>query len=112
MCPLERVGELAENAMCLGPCESSFETQALGERLAPHVTHHEIPDAADFAEGVQSENVRMRQLRGDACFAAKPLATLRCGGEVRTQHFDGYQALERALAREIDVSHAASSNRS
>ena len=69
------------------------------------VAHDEVPDPADFTEGVQGQDARMRQLRGDLGLTTETLANLRRVREVGSQHLDGDEAVERPLAREVDIAH-------
>ena len=112
MSPRERIGELAEDPAYLGRRQASFEAQPFGERLAAHVSHDEVPEAVDFAEAVEREDPRMRELRGDARLATKPLTAFGRLGEVGSEDLYGNEPLERALASEVDRTHAAASQRS
>ena len=108
---LERVRQLGENPVHLRSRDASLETQPLGERRAADVAHDEVPDPAHLAEGVQRHDARMRELRGDPRLAPEPLATSVRLGQLGAQHLDRDEALERALAREIDGAHAALAER-
>src|SRR3954468_9883967 len=53
----------------------------------------------------------MRQLRDDARLAAKSFTPAMQRRDVRTQHFDRDETLERTVAREIHRAHSAAAER-
>ena len=82
---------------------------ALGERFAVDVRHHEIHKVAGLGDGVDRNDVRMRQLGGEARLAEKALADGGVRRPLRRQDLDGDEPIEVHLAREEDDAHAAAS---
>src|SRR5450759_4888597 len=93
--------------MSLSARQAPLGAKTLAERHAAHVAHHELPESRDFAKGVKRQDSRMRELSRDACLAPESLARFVRVGEVGTQHLDGDESFERALAGEIHRSHPA-----
>ena len=71
-----RISNLGENTQRVVARQASLDPQSLGERRAAHIAHDEVPDAADFAERVQRQDSRMRELRRNARLATESLASL------------------------------------
>jgi hypothetical protein len=72
-----------------------------------HVPHHVVVQPIDLAERVQREDVRVRELGGDACLTPETLAAIGGGERARRKNLDGDEPLERALAGQVDGPHGA-----
>ena len=104
---VERVGEVGEHAPAFGAREPPLQAQALGERLAAHVAHDEVPDPADLAEGVERENARVREPRDGARLPAEALDELVVLVVVLVEDFQRDIALEQRVARAVHARHPA-----
>ena len=63
--------------------------QALGQRFALHIFHHEEIDAVLVADVVQRADARMVQCGNSAGLALEPLLQIGIGGEMLGKNFDG-----------------------
>ena len=79
--------------------------QAIRERLALQVLHHQEVDAVLAADVVEDADVRMAQRRDRAGLALEALASL-LRRRVRGQDLDGDDSLEARVAGPVDLAHS------
>ena len=81
--------------------------EALIERHALDVLHREVAaPVGGLAEQVDVRDVRMAQGRGGACLPLEPRQVVRLD-RAAVEHLDGDGAVQRQVAGEIDLPHAA-----
>ena len=85
--------------------------QALGERLAFQVLHHQEVGALLRPDVIEMADVGMIQAGDGPRLALEALLQIRVGGEVLGQHLDGHGALQPRVARAIDFAHPARARR-
>ena len=79
----------------------------LRERSPIDVRHHDEDEAVDLLDGVNRDDVRMREPGGSTRLAHEPFAEVRVVGELRRQELDGNLTIEPHLACEVHDSHSA-----
>ena len=85
--------------------------EAIGQRRPFDQFEHQRADPFGFFQPVNRADVRMIERGEQARFAREAGAAFRIGGEVRRQDLDRHVATELAVARAIDLAHAASAER-
>ena len=88
--------------------QSSMLREMALEGVALQVVHHIEVQAILFMHRMHGNDVRMPQIREDASFVDKLVDGLR-RPQLGPQHFDGNEAVEGHVARQVDGSHAAAS---
>ena len=106
----ERVGDVAHGAPRFIHRQRAVIVHALGEVVARDVRHHEEDDAFGLVDGVDVDDVRMVELRGGFGLAQEPRLDLAAERQLGRQHLDGDRALEAAIFRAVDDTHAAAPN--
>ncbi len=81
--------------------------QALRERLAFDVLHHQKIGAVLVADVVERADVRMIQAGDGLCFALEALAQFGAIGEMSGQNFDRDDAVEARVAGFVHLAHSA-----
>ena len=108
---VERFGDLPRDVSASAIAQrTALET--IGERRSLDELQDErrLPPSTS-SSAVDRADVRMIERRQQARFAREPGAALRIGGEVRGQNLDRDVATEPAVARAIDLAHAAGAER-
>ena len=85
--------------------------EPLAQGAAGNVLGGEVVVGAGLADVVHRDQVRMRQLRGDAAFLEEALGELVVGRQRRRHDLERHLAVERLLQREVDRGHAADAER-
>ena len=98
----ERVGDLDEDSSNFVGVERLIVREAIGERLPADVGHDHVDHAVRLAEREQRHHRRMAQVRDGARFAEQALAFVVAPRAIAAEHFDRDEAVEVALAREVD----------
>ena len=81
--------------------------EALRERLALDELHDDVTRRAVLLDAVDRGDRRMVEGREHPRLALEPRHAVRVAGEFRGQHLDGDVAPELAVARAVDLAHAA-----
>ena len=84
-------------------------SQALRQRLAFDVLHHEVGDAVLRSNVVHRTDVRMTQSGYRLRLTLEPRPPGRVVGDAGWKNLDGDVAVQPGVARAIDLAHAASS---
>jgi hypothetical protein len=79
---------------------------ARGERLPLHVLHHDVRAVVVAAAVVNRGDIRVRERRRGACFAAESLPPLVMTGRFSGKDFEGDVASEPRIAGAVDLAHA------
>ena len=106
---VEGVGHLSPVTKRLLERQGPF-FQAVGERLAFDVLHHQEVGAVFFSDVVKGTDVRVIQGRHCSSLALESLAEPSVVGEMGGQHFDSHGAVEARVLRLVDLAHAAGAN--
>jgi hypothetical protein len=107
---VERLGDLARDREGVGHGEGPAR-EAIGECRAPDEFEDQRRDAIGLFESVDGADIRVVQRGQEARFARETGTTFGVGGEVRRQNLDRDVSPELAVARAIDLAHAASAER-
>ena len=107
---LERLGDLPRNRERLGDRQRPAR-EAIGKGRALDQFEDQRRHAIDFFESVDRADVRMIERGEEAGFAREAGTTLGVRCEVRRQDLDGDVAPQLAVARAIDLAHAARAER-
>ena len=98
-----RVGEppadVAQNPRELRRRHRSAVSNAVAERLAINERHDEEHDVADFVDGKDRDDVRVRELGGGARFLQEALLECWLTGEMRLQKLERHGPLQRYVLR-------------
>ncbi len=86
----------------LRPGEATPRPDALGERASRDELGHEEREPRGLARAVELDDVRMRDLRGEASLPPEPLGEVGVGGELARQHLDGHVASQEIVVRAVD----------
>ena len=84
----ERVGDLAQDPSRLVRREHAALVQALGEVVAVDVRHHEEDELLLLVDGVDRDDVRMRELRGRLRLAEEARLDLAAERQLGRQQLD------------------------
>src|SRR5262245_17489694 len=103
---VERVRDLRRIAQRLVDRQAPAR-EAVAERLAFEQLHHQEADAVLLTDVVQRADVRVVQAGDGAGLTLEALAQIWIGREMLGQHFDRDEAIEPAIARSVDLAHAA-----
>ncbi len=104
---IERVGDLGQDAAALVLGELPVAAETSREGLAADIAHDEVGHSVQLAEGVERDDVRVRQLGGRLGLAAEAVVDLGRAG-FGLDDLDGDFPVEREIARQIDGAHPAS----
>ena len=106
----ERRGELAGDGERLRDRQCAA-LEAIGERLAFNQFEHQCADTIRFLQPIDRADVRVIECRERPRFAREAGAAFGIRREVRRQDLDGDVPTELAVARAIDLAHAAGAER-
>ena len=101
------VADVLEQTHEASHVERSVSVHAFGETLAFDEAHREREHAVAVLDGVNGDDVRMRERRRGSGLAEEPLAERAIAGELRWEHLERDRPVELEIAREIDGAHAA-----
>jgi hypothetical protein len=76
-------------------------------RLAVDEGHHEVDEIVRFADGVDGDDVGVRDPRGGLRLAHEARANIGSIGQFRGQDLDRHRALQLLVARPVDHTHTA-----
>src|SRR5262249_37440804 len=82
-------------------------SEALSQRLAIEVLHHQVIPAAFLPDVVEGANMRVVEGGNSARLAFEALADLRPFSGVRRKHLDRDGTVQTRIARFVDFAHAA-----
>src|SRR5262249_37994781 len=103
----ERPRHFSHHASRFGRRQRTTRANALAERLAFDVAHHEEDETVRFADAVDRNDMRVREAGGHSRFTNEALACMRLHGGMGGKNLEGDVAVELDVAREIDDAHAA-----
>ncbi|MEI2816488.1 MAG: hypothetical protein V9E99_08545 [Microthrixaceae bacterium] len=106
----ERSGDLEGHRGGALRVERSGLANHLGQRLALHVLHDDVVRAGLGAPVVHADDVGVRQVGRSLSLAAESLDEGRVGRELGEQHLHGDGPIERAVAGQEHICHAAASD--
>ncbi len=105
------IGQLTRDVGDFGDAEGAprlaVVLHPLPQRLALEPLHRQVVVAADFADVVDAHDVRMRKIARYLGFREEAFLRRGTEGEILTQHLDRDVLVAQAIARRIDVAHAA-----
>ncbi len=84
--------------------------QQLGQRRSRQQLHGQEKEAFGVAHIVNGRDMRVIQLRGGDCFAAKSLHDIVVGKVLRIQHLERYMALQAGIKGAINRGHPTAAN--
>jgi len=107
---VQRTRELAENmASCL-EVQCTVAPKLRLKRFAGDESHDEVEERRGLPEGVERDDVRVREPRCSAGFAQEAFPGVSSGGEIGGKDLDRDVAVEEGLVRKIDAAHPSMAN--
>ena len=100
------VGDLGRHGQRLLERQRSL-LEAVGERLAREVLHHQEGRTVVLADVVERADVRVVQAGDGLRFALEAGAAVRVGADLGREDLDGDGAVEAGVAGLVDLAHAA-----
>ena len=86
-----------------GSSRGPLRGDALGQRHAQHVLHHDVGKPVDFVDRVDRDDVIVADGRGGLGFPRETLAGRGVGGQLRRQDLDRHEAVQaRVVGLEND----------
>ena len=105
----ERFCEFQCRARDIGGGRSCARLDLVAQRAAVDELRGDVERAVDFLERVHGADTWMRQPRGRARFPSQPLALPWIAEQMGSQDFQRHLAAQPRVRREIDATHAATS---
>jgi hypothetical protein len=90
--------------------DGAVGTDDVRDGAAVDVLHDDVVGAPLLAPVVDAHDVGVVQVGRGLGLTAEAGHERRVGGELREQDLDGHQAIEQAVAREVDLGHAAAAH--
>ena len=101
------IGEQRDGLRDARPFDATVALEHLPQTLALHVLHHEVEEIVGFTGGVDRDDVRVAQARHRACLTQEPLPRGRRRREIGRDDLDRHRPVERDVASEQHLAHAA-----
>ena len=103
-------GGLHADAQDVGQLERALLVDAFLQRLAGDVLHHQVRQAVGLVHGMDGDDVIVRDGGGGLGLAQEAFAGDAAGGQLRGQHLDGHDAMQRRIERFEHHAHAAAAD--